>query len=413
MSWVTGRALFIALPLVACLGYAGYSLAQRQLRDELTVGREAVRAGKWDAAEAAAARLDRAGRADDARLLRGLARVEQARQLPAADQPAAVRPALAQLSRVRSPGRVAEATVLAAECLVRLGELRPAEVALQTILRSHPDEPEAHRWLGAVYVDLNAPVSAAHHLAEWGRLDPSAGAPYRWAGFFQKTVDNPARAVECYRSALGRPLDDALRAEVARELAEVLLDSLQDHRGALEALDRAPPTARGRPAFQVLRASALWGLGRHDEAVAAADEAVRADPRSAAALRVRAQFHLQRDDPRAARPLLERAAELAPHDLGILKDLTDACEQAGDAAAAAAHRKAFERTTALRERMTRLYAEAERRPWDPAPRREAAEVCRELRRPDEARMWAKAAVAAAPGDPAARDLLAALGGPNP
>jgi tetratricopeptide (TPR) repeat protein len=291
--------------------------------------------------------------------------------------------------------------------------LRLAEAALRAVLRTRPDEPDAHRWLGAVYVDLNAPVAAARHLGEWGRLDPSSGAAYRWAGFFHKTADDPTRAVEAYRAALGRPLDGPARVDAARELAEALLDSFQDHRGALAAIEQAPWEARGRPGLLTLRASALWGLGRYDEAAAAADEAVRADPDAPATLRVRAQFHLQRDDPRAARPLLERAAGLAPHDLGVLKDLADACEQAGDAAAAAAHRQAFERTTALRERMTRLYAAAERRPWDPAPRREAAEVCRELRRPDEARMWAKAAVSAAPGDPAARELLAALGEPGP
>src|SRR5438105_3892290 len=144
-------------------------------------------------------------------------------------------------------------------------------------------------------VDLTAPVAAATHLAAWGKLDPSTGRPFRWAGFFYKTAEQPAAAAEAYRTALARPLDDATRADAARELAEVLLESLADYKGALEALDAAPPTTRGRPAFLVVRAAALWGLGRQDEAVAAADEALRAAPDSPAALRLRGQFSLQRD----------------------------------------------------------------------------------------------------------------------
>jgi tetratricopeptide (TPR) repeat protein len=164
---------------------------------------------------------------------------------------------------------------------------------------------------------------------------------------------------------------------------------------------------------KVLRAAALWRLGRHDEATRLADEALQAAPDLPAALLTRGGFHLDADAAAAARPLLERAAQLTPHDLAVLTKLASACDQLGDREAAAAHRRALDRTTALRERMTRLHVQAEQRPWDPSPRREAAQVCRDLRRSEEALMWARAAFACDPTDPANRELLAALGDPGP
>jgi predicted Zn-dependent protease len=195
-------------------------------------------------------------------------------------------------------------------------------------------------------------------------------------------------------------------------LAEVLLDGLEDYRGALDALDQLTTSEGDRPRALVLRAAALWGLGRRDEGVRLADRAVREAPDLPAALQLRGGFHLDGDTPAAARPLLERAARLAPHDLAILRKLAAACDQLGDREAAAAHRRVLEETTALRERMTALHQQAERRPWDPAVRREAADVCRQLGRPEEARMWAVATLVCDPDDEPTRRLLAELGGPT-
>jgi tetratricopeptide (TPR) repeat protein len=403
------RILIFTLPLLGLLGYAGYSVSKQSFRDDLTAGRAAIQIGNWSSAEAHADRLERRGQTDAARLLRGLLWVSKARKLDAGpEQTKYLRAALTHFGRIRAADRVPEATILGAECLIRLEELALAESVLRTVIEEHSEIADAHRWLAAVYMDLNAPAAAAHHLSEWGRLDPSSGWPFRWAGYFYKTIDRSAAAVEAYRAALSRPLSDPVRADAARELAEVLLDSLEDYPGVLAALDQAPVNARNLPEFQVLRAAALWGLGRHDEASDLADLAIQAAPNSPAALQLRAQFYLHRDDAKSARPLLERAAALAPHDLGILKKLVEACISAGDPTSAAAHQKTFEHISSLRERMTHLYAEAERRPWDSAPRREAAALCLELQRPAEARMWAKAAVSCDPLDTAARELLASV-----
>ena len=77
-----------------------------------------------------------------------------------------------------------EATVRAAECLLQLGARRFATEALTDLVERRPDVIEAHRWLAATYIDLNAPDRALPHLRAWGRLEPTDGRPYRWIGFF-------------------------------------------------------------------------------------------------------------------------------------------------------------------------------------------------------------------------------------
>jgi hypothetical protein len=84
----------------------------------------------------------------------------------------------------------------------------------------------------------------------------------------------------------------------------------------------------------------------------------------------------------------------------------EVCHRLGDESAAARHKEALAATTALRERVTGLQRDAERRPWDAAVRQQIAELCLELNRPAEARTWARAALACAPNDPAAEQLLA-------
>src|SRR5205814_3581496 len=114
------RTLVFSLPLLGLLGYAGYSLSKSEFRDDLTAGRAAVTNGNWGAAESYADRLDRAGRADAARLLRGSVWVGRARALgEGPDQTKALRAALVYFGHVRDPATVTAATVLAGECLVR------------------------------------------------------------------------------------------------------------------------------------------------------------------------------------------------------------------------------------------------------------------------------------------------------
>jgi tetratricopeptide (TPR) repeat protein len=394
----------VALFLVAREWHPGFVFAR---------GRAALQSANWPRVDECAARLEQLGCRGQALRLRGEAALQRGRKLaeaagghfPPTAARSTFRSALADLSRVRNDS-THESTVLAAECLVRLGELRLAANALETVLQHQPNHAEAHRWLAAVYIDLNVPAEAVRHLTRWGELDPGTGLPFRWAGFFHKFADRPSEAIEAYRAALQRPLEPSLRADTVRELVEVLLESQRDYEAALRSLDELSEPDRAKPEFLALRAECLRGLGRADEAAEVAEQAITASPTLPAALRVRAQLHAAAGQPQAARPLLEKAVEAAPHDPGMRQQLMEVCHRLGDESAAARHKETLAAMTALREQLSGLQRDAERRPWDPTVRRQIAELCLELHRPAEARTWARAALACTPNDPVAEQLLA-------
>jgi tetratricopeptide (TPR) repeat protein len=323
--------------------------------------------------------------------------------------PEALRKALDALGGVQADGPVgAEAAVRAGECLVRRGEHRAAADVLNRAVQRDPDQGEAHRWLAAVYIDLSSPNEAIRHLTEWGRLDPAEGRPYRWVGFFYKDYQNPEAAIPAYREALARRLPPDLRADVVRELAEVLLDARADYQGALDTLEGCPAEYANGPDFRLFRAESLLGLGRREEAERLADDVLRTDPKYPRALRVRARMYVATDRPQLARPLLEKCVALAPLDLSARQHLLEVCQQLQDGEAVKEHRRKYEEVRGLSRQLTLLYLTARDRPWDDWVRYETARLCVQLNRPGEARTMLRAALAANPGNRGARRLLEKL-----
>jgi tetratricopeptide (TPR) repeat protein len=393
----------------------------------LSAGQAALAQGDLDRAEELAERLEQKGHVLEARLLHGSALVRQgqahsARAEDGAADPreqaaekahadAAFREALRELSSIRADDPVAaEGTVLAAECLARLGERRLAAEVLNALVQRLPDHREAHRWLAAVYMDLNAPLDATTHLREWARLDREEGRPCRWLGFFYKDYNRPAQAIEAYREALRRRLDPALRAEVSRELAEVLIAAQADYQAALAALDECPQPAAGSPECLVLRADCLWNLGQQDEAVRVVDAALSANPSLVAALLLRARIHLAADQPPEAIPHLERALRIDPSDLKCRQHLMEAYRQTGDAPRAEQQRQLLEESKDCRSQLSKLHEQALQAPWDDSVRYQIALLCLKLNHPREARTWLQAALASNPRNASARQALDKLAG---
>lgn len=370
-------------------------------------GREAL--DRADAEEVAriAEVLDRRGYRQHRRLLRGEALLRQglAQEERAAARDA-FRQALAEFAQVRADGPLAtDAAVAGAECLVRLGERTFAAEALNTVVKGHPDHKDAHRWLAAIYIDLKSPFEAIKQLNEWARLDPENGLPHRWAGSFYREVNNPNRAVEAYREALARRLPAEQRAVVVKEWAETLIEGLNDYVAADALLVQSLDEFRDGPDGLALRASCAWGLGKPDEAVTLAEQALRQDAGQTLALRLRAQIHLAHAEPRAALPLLDRAMRLAPDDVRVRQQLVQACVQAGDEKRAEHERQRLLETTRARDALGELIQAAASRPWDDVVRCQVAEQWRKLGRPAEARPWYEAALACNPANRTARDAL--------
>jgi tetratricopeptide (TPR) repeat protein len=406
--------LVLAALALVLLGAGGAVYRYRTTTPEylLARGRGALERGDVDEALRLADRLRRAGHEAHGLLLRGESWLLVAQATGGTgwvSPPEALRKALDALGGVQADGPVgAEAAVRAGECLVRLGEHRVAAEVLNRVVRRDPDQREAHRWLAAVYIDLNSPTEAIRHLTEWGRLGPEEGRPYRWVGFFYKDYQNPEAAIPAYREALARRLTPDLRADVVRELAELLLDARADYQGALDTLEGCPAEYAGGPAVRLFRAEGLWGLGRREEAEKLTDGVLATDPDYPRALRVRARMYLATDRPRQARPLLEKCVALAPLDLSARQNLLEVCHQLQDDEAFKAQRRKYEEVRGLSKQLTLLYLTARDRPWDDWARYEAARLCLQLNRVGEARTMLRAALACNPTNWEARRLLEKL-----
>jgi tetratricopeptide (TPR) repeat protein len=319
------------------------------------------------------------------------------------------RQALKELTQVRSEEPwAADATVLAAECLVRLNERRLAAEALETVISQQPDHKEAHRLLAAIYIDLNSPLKAIEHLGAWGRLDPDQGLPYRWIGFFSKDYQRPAEAVAAYREALNRRLQDADRARVVQELVEVLTLAQGDYEAALGALALWPEGVERPPELIARQAECFLNLTKSEEAARLVDASLRANPDLPQALLLRAQMYLTNNEPKAAVPLLEKAVTLDPHDLKSRQHLMQAYKQLGDSARAEQQRRLLEETKGTKEQLSKLHTEAFANPWNDQIRCQLGALCQRLNRPAEARMWYQAALACNPGSTEARQGLERL-----
>jgi tetratricopeptide (TPR) repeat protein len=391
-KWI--RFVLFVVALVG--GAVAYHLYTARPGYLLTRGRAALGGGNlsksWGYAEA----LEQHGYVHHARLLRGEACVA------AGD----LRRALRELGRIGDDGSLAaEGAVVAGECLVRLGEQRVAADVLAAVVRRLPDCREAHRWLAAIYIDLNSPTEAIHHLQEWGRLDPHNGRPYRWIGFFHKDYTQLDAAIAAYREALNRSLTPDDQSAIRRELAEALLEAQADYQGVVDVLDQYPESPRESAPIRTLRAEALWGMGRRDEAVALADSVLRTDPDYPRALRLRGQMCLATDEPRRARTFFEKAVARDPYDLGSRQNLLELCDRLNDSAAVAEQRRLLEEARDYRKRMTQLYLTARDRPWDAQVRYQIAVQCLKINRKAEAQTMLRAALACDPNHQEARHLL--------
>jgi tetratricopeptide (TPR) repeat protein len=323
---------------------------------------------------------------------------------------------LAQFRKIRDGGPLqAAGSVLAGECLMRLRELGmpvPLQEAVRVLtfaVERNPDDLAARRWLAGSYIDLHAIPFALEHLEAWGRLDPQDGRPYRWIGMFQyKDYEEGTKAQAAYRRALERSLEPRVRAEVARELAEVLLLAEANYQGALAALDQCPPAFAGDPEILTVRAEALLGLGRHAEAAKVVAQALQEQPNLPAALLVRAEIDLATEQAQAALPVLERAARLAPYDLKIRHRLAEAYSLLGDTARAAEQRRLLEETQKRKVQIDKMQREAITRPWDDQLRYEIGVMLLKLNHLPEAQTWLRASLTCNPNHQQARELLARL-----
>jgi tetratricopeptide (TPR) repeat protein len=309
----------------------------------------------------------------------------------------------------------AEATVWGAECLVRLGDYRSAEHALATVVYRQPDNLDAHRYLAAIYVDVNATALALPQLREWIRLDANDPQPYRWLSditHIQHTESGIQEGIEAYRKLLQLKLDDSERAEVGMKLAEVQISRLAEYQQALDTLAEVPKSFQDRTSFMLLRAECLQGLGQGDEARNLVDAMLKEHPTNPDGLLFRAKIYLQEDQPQSAIALLERLLALHPNDASARRNLMLAYRWIRDERRAAEQEQLFEALQAKRRPARELWPVVAREPGNGSARLEMANL-NLSDNPSEALTWIRFALASSPEDPRIRKTWTQLFGYQP
>jgi tetratricopeptide (TPR) repeat protein len=379
---LTRQRVTLVLLIVAVLGGAGWRYRITRADYRLARGDEALRARDYETAARFAERLEASGHPDHAALLR-------AEGLRARNRPDF---ALAELNKMRPDGPLGlQMKALSGRCLLDLGDLPAAHALLSAVVAERPDHADAHRGLAAITYDLGQLGTAVDHLRRVAELDARDARPHRLIGLIYKDMGQYAQAEDAYREALARGLPETGAREAQLELAEVLVRRAKFAEG-LAVIDGAP--AGAEPGQGALRAECLRGLGRTDEAAAELDRALGTHP-TAVLYRLRGQVHEDQGHAAEALRCFERAAELAPNDHQSHYYLGRALAGAGRREEAD---RAFARDAELRkelDRITALTKEAMEKPWDPGVRRELADVCDRMGKPQLAALWRKAAATCA------------------
>jgi tetratricopeptide (TPR) repeat protein len=319
------------------------------------------------------------------------------------------RKGLAELAKIQDDGPIGvKGTVFAAECLMQLNEKRLAEEGLKALVKRHPENKDAHRFLSVIYIDLNSANEAIQHLQEWSQLDPPNGLPYRWIGFFRKENNQMDSAVQAYEEALKLKLPAEVRNDALKELAGIYIDPKGEYEKALTILDQGEEAFQQDPAVITLRVNCLRNLQREAEAVALVENALQKSPNHPQILFLRAQLYDVEDQPRPALPLLEKAARLEPYDLPILTALAKVYQKLEQKDKAAEAQKKADEMYQIGTRLAQLQQDANRHPWDDYVRVEIAWLYLKVKRPEQARNWLQAALVCNPNNFQARRLLAQL-----
>ena len=296
--------------------------------------------------------------------------------------------ALARISRVPPRGTLRRPMLLwSAECFRRLGRLGDAEQLLKQLVSDLPDDPEAHRRLGAVYHSLGAMDFA---LAAWrntARLDPEDYRAYRMLGLvLSADYANYTAAIEQYRLALSKKVPESEDGPLRIELAQCLIEQ-RDYAAALEVLEPVPEASR----ILVMRAECLWSTGELDQARQLLARAEELQPGNSAGRLLRARMLLDDGQREAAIALYREILEREPHDFQTRYQLALAYQAHGDTEAYERELRHYQESEKKRAELFDMYRVAMKNPADAQIREQISALCEELGQESLAETWRTAA----------------------
>ena len=293
---------------------------------------------------------------------------------------------------------------MAFAALERPDDARPL---LERSLAIDPGQPMAAKVLAAVYFSEDEMDRGLAMLARAASIDPTDFRPWFASGdVLLRYRNRPREAAEVFRQAIRRrPEDEGSRAGLTSAL--LALGETEEAAPLLESLLREYPDD---PKILRLAATHARLVSRPDDVERHAGQVLMQAPDDVEVLLLRAQSRLESGRRQEALGDAERAAALAPDNLGALHLLAGIENAVGlkERSAATAHR--HRTALAIAGRIERLRDEVRKRPDDLEPHCRLGEAAAQGGRMALARKSFRAALALDPNCKPAREGLAALDG---
>ncbi|MGC4097094.1 MAG: tetratricopeptide repeat protein [Nitrospira sp.] len=197
-------------------------------------------------------------------------------------------------------------------------------------LFAEPDDPDAHRYLGQLHVQLGEPERGLILAIRATELAPEDPRAWSDLGRVQVWVRKIAEAITCFERAVALAPD---YADGWHNLGLALKQAGQTER-AFEAMKHALLRDPTRADSYLTLGNLLVEHEQLDEALICFERAVAHDPQLARAQARLAQELSQRGDVERAQSLLKRSVALDPNDVGNWFDLARTLEDLGQAEAA-------------------------------------------------------------------------------
>jgi tetratricopeptide (TPR) repeat protein len=295
------------------------------------------------------------------------------------------------------------AYTLSGEALYKSQQFRDAVKILGMAVQMDPAQADAHRWLAATYYDIGAMDDALDHLNAVAHLAPDDPRPDRLRGLIFKDFEQYTKAIDAYRASLKRGMDQADIHTILLELAECEVRQ-QQHKEAMKTLDTCPRSAQRL----WLQAECFRAQGDRAAAVSAVDEAIEMEPEHLDALQLKGKLSLEAGDAESAVDTLTAAVKFHPKQWRPRYTLAMAYQRLGQTDKSAEQLKVMEELRELRDRFTKLHAQAIENSANADLRYQLGLVALQLDEPLIAAGWFDATIAMDPDHQTARDALQKL-----
>lgn len=273
------------------------------------------------------------------------------------------------------------------EALYNFGQLGEAEGLALHWLSLDPDQPVAHRWLGAIYYDLGAMEQARRHLTALIDLQPTDPMPRYLLGLIFHDYEHFGEAVDALQGLLKLAV---VPADIADDAVIRLADSLIQMSRFQEALELLKPMQDSAGAI-ARYAECLLTLGNSELARTQISEAFRKCPADLIVLTVLADIQMHDQEYAAAEDSLRSLLRLDAYNVRANHQLAQALRLQGRTEEANQQLKTFESCQKTMLELADLHRKAIQHPWDADRRDHIAELLTSIGRHEKADMWRRAA----------------------